>query len=132
MADIVKKSSLAGLAEGWDETCFAYVKPATYEDRKKFRELIDSNDEGMDFQRELVKAKFVKGVIKRYDLDKDAFVEAPMTEEDLDINVVNDRLAMDIMGFDLDPKELAASLAAAQSNAPTSTETPSSEDSPEA
>lgn len=129
---IVKRSSLEGLAEGWDESCYAYVKPATYEDRKKFLALLDDPDaDSMGYQRDLVKRSFVSGKVKQLNTETGEFELVDLTAEDLEINLVNDRLALDIMGFDLDPKELAAQLSEnVPPSATSNTETPSSTDSP--
>lgn len=129
---VVKRSSLEGLAEGWDDTCYALVKPATYEDRQKFRELLDKDGDSIDYQRQLVEAGFVSGKLKKYNTDTGELELVDMTKEDLDINLVNDRLALDIMGFDLDPKEWAAQVASTvPPSTDSSTEMPSSTDSHE-
>ncbi|MGB3684960.1 MAG: hypothetical protein WA991_03945 [Ornithinimicrobium sp.] len=129
---IVKKSSLEDIMDGWDESCYAYIKPATYEDRKQFREASDVGpDELEEFQAQLVKSHFVSGYIMSFDPKAKDFQLVEMTEEDLSIGLINDRLAMDIMGFDLDPKEWADELEAAkQTSEEASTKTPSSTDSP--
>lgn len=118
--------------DGWDESCYAYIKPATYEDRKQFREASDVGpDELEEFQAQLVKSHFVSGYIMSFDPKAKDFQLVEMTEEDLSIGLINDRLAMDIMGFDLDPKEWADELEAAkQTSEEASTKTPSSTDSP--
>lgn len=132
---IVKKSSLAGLAEGWDESCYAYVKPATGEDRRVFRQALtdsqdtDNTEELAKIQDDMVLSHFVSGKVKLLNEDG-KFELADMQKEHLEVGLVSDRLAMDIMGFDLDPKEWAAVLKPPSEDS-NSTETQSSEDSQE-
>ena len=130
---IVKRVSLDGLLEGFDADCYAYVKPATVADKREFREAIQaqkSDDLGDEWQQKFVTDHFVRGTIKLLD-DSGEFKPADMTTDHLDIAAISDRLLLDIMGIDLDPKGLSA--AAAQNSEPqpneASTATPSSETS---
>lgn len=129
MGDIVKKVSLAGLMEGWDDDCYAYVRPATFEDRKGFRELSSlSDDAATEWQSDLVSTHFVRGKVRALN-GSDLFALVDMEPAHLSIGAVNDQLAMGIMGFDFDPKDLELAAAPSSSSEPTSTETPSSETS---
>lgn len=132
----VKKSSLAGLSEEWDESCFAYVQPATYDDQFP---LTDGSiqkltpKEQVEWQTEVVKSHFVSGKIKVF--NGEAFELADMKEEDVTVSVaVLDKLYADIMGFELDPKDLrkAAMESALLTTNESNTETTSSEESPAA
>lgn len=129
MGDIVKKVSLAGLMEGWDDDCYAYVRPATFEDRKGFRELSNlSDDAATEWQSNLVSTHFVSGKVRALN-SSDLFALVDMEPEHLTIGAVNDKLAMGIMGFDFDPKDLELAAAPASTTEPSTTETPSSETS---
>lgn len=130
----VKKSSLAGLSEEWDESCYAYVVPATYEDHYPLTDGTVSElspKEQVEWQKNVVKSHFVSGKIKVF--NGEAFELADMQKEDVAVSVaVLDKLYADIMGFDLDPKDLrkavreSALLTIDENN----TETTSSEESP--
>ena len=130
---IVKRVSLDGLLEGFDADCYAYVKPATVLDKQQFRQAIQSqkNDElADDWQQTFVTDHFISGKIKVLAASGE-FELADMTDEHLNVAEVSDRLLLDIMGINLDPKGLSA--AAAQHSEPqpneASTATPSSETS---
>jgi len=131
MGDIVKKISLAGLMEGWDDDCYAYVKPATFTDRKTFRDSTKtSDDEAEAFQNKLVTDHFVSGKVRTLSADG-TFELVDLTAEHLNISVLNDKLALEIMGFEFDPKDLAGlpPLPTTPTNYRNTTETPSSETS---
>lgn len=127
----VKKSSLAGLSEQWDDDCFAYVQPATYADNVALGEMDFSKmkqSEQVQWQTKWVKDHFISGKIKVFNGTEFELVD--MALEDIDASVaVNDKLYADIMGFDLDPKDLrkAARESALPTNEPSTTETTSSE-----
>lgn len=129
----VKKSSLAGLSEEWGDECYAYVRPATYEDNMALTETDFSKmdqREQVAWQTKMVKGHFISGKIKAFDGAE--FVLVDMTPEDIDANIaLNDKLYADIMGFDLDPKDIrkAARESALPTNAESSTEITSSSDS---
>lgn len=127
----VKKSSLAGLSEEWGDDCFAYVQPATYADNLALGELDFSKmkqSEQVQWQTKMVKDHFISGKIKVFNGAE--FELTDMTLEDIDASTaVNDKLYADIMGFDLDPKDLrkAARESALLTSEPSTTETTSSE-----
>lgn len=132
----VTRSNLAGLAEQWDDECYALVRLATYEDHVRVEEANASHKgrEGLEFQREFVREMYVSGKAKAF---KDGeFVLIDLTAADAaSIPSVCDKLYMDIMGIDLDPKALAslkmeAVRAEMQSSDNEPTETRSSEESP--
>lgn len=125
MGMFVKRLSLANVdLDGWDDECFALVKPATYKDRKEWRELKDEGS--LEWQHKLVRDHFVSG--KGRD-ESSNLVELSL--EDTDINVLNDVLALGIMGINIDPKALAALPQTPATNEKRKlTETSSSEDSP--
>lgn len=125
---IVKRVSLDGLLEGFDAECYAYVKPATVLDKREFRQAIKqikADELADDWQQNFVSNHFISGKIKVLG-ESGQFELVDMTAEDLDIAEVSDRLLLDIMGLDLDPKGLSA--AAAQNETPQpnkdTTETP--------
>lgn len=128
----VKRSSLAGLSEEWGEECYAYVRPATYEDNMIVNETDFSTMKQRDqvaLQTKMVKEHFISGKIKIFNGNEFELVD--MTEEDIDASIaVNDKLYADIMGFDLDPKDLrkVAMESALPSSVESSTETTSSSD----
>jgi hypothetical protein len=107
----VKKSSLAGLSEGWGDECYAIVRPATYSDMIAL-DGIDRTDKSAaaHFQRELVRAHFVTGKIKLWSDKGQELVD--MTVDDVDCSVaVLDKLFADIIGIDVDPKDLREAVA---------------------
>lgn len=118
----VKKSSLAGLSEEWGDDCYAYVQPATYEDNiavadADFTKM--AQREQVDWQTKMVKAHFISGKIKVF--NGTDFELTEMTVDDVTASVaVLDKLYADIMGFDLDPKDLRK--AAKESALPLTTE----------
>ena len=132
----VKKVSLAGLYEGYDESCFAYVVPANFKVRFESVKLEDpevKEDERERFQSEMIRNHFVSGVIKQF--DGTDFTESKLTADiAIELPDVSNKLAMYVLGYDFDPKELmkAQSNGAEQSSENANSETPSStESSPE-
>lgn len=132
----VKKVSLADLSDGWDQECYAYVQPSTYEDQKA---LIQADlgkkkePEQVDFQLKFVRDHFISGVIKQF--DGESFEPVEMTEDDTSLSIaITDHLYAAIMGFELNPKDIrkAAEESALQTNEETPTETSSSEEQPTA
>jgi hypothetical protein len=130
----VKRVELANVSEGYDSDCYAYVRPATYEDQKKlanksFKGM--SKEEQMDYQLSLVLDHFLSGKIKVF--SDGEFVTAEMTPDDTAASVaITDALYAGIMDFDLDPKALrkAATEAVLQTTSEKPTETTSSEAKP--
>lgn len=129
---VVKKVSLAGLSEGWDESCFAYVVPTSYLDQKDVTESsIKSMTPGqqVEYQLQFVRDRFVSGKIKAFDGSE--FVEIDMEPEHTTASVeVTDRLYAEIMGLGLDPKDIRKAVTenALQSGELKATETSSSEE----
>jgi hypothetical protein len=127
----VKKVSLAGLSEQWDDECFAYVIPAVYADQQailseKLRE--KSDEEQIAYQVKYVKDRFISGKIKVF--DGSDFTLADMTGDDTAASVaICDHLYSAINGFDLDPKDIrkAAEASALPKIDESSTEITSSE-----
>jgi hypothetical protein len=108
----VKKSSLAGLSEGWGEECYAIVRPARYADMIALDGL-DPTDKtaAAEHQRDLVRKHFVAGKIKVWTDDgKQELLD--MTVDDVECSVeVMDKLFADIIGIDVDPKDLREAVA---------------------
>ncbi|WOI85997.1 hypothetical protein [Rhodococcus qingshengii] len=129
----IKKSSLAGLSHEWDDECYAYITPATYEDTLKVTEgniASLSEREQVEYQLNTIKEHFVSGKIKAF--NGEDFALTDMTVDDAVASVgIADKLYSDIMGFDLDPKDIrrAAMRNALQTPSESNTETSSSEDS---
>jgi hypothetical protein len=129
----VKKSSLEGLGEEWGAECYAYYVPANYEDNMAVLDM-DTNtmskQEQVKFQIEFVRAHFVSGKIKVFDGQSFELIDMRLDDATATVGIA-DRLYADIMGFDLDPKELrkAAGEASLQNSDVESIETISSEDS---
>lgn len=130
---VVKKVSLEGLSEGWDESCYAYVVPSSYLDQKELAEAkleTLSPTEQVEYQLKYVHDRFVSGKIRAFD-GKD-FVDIDMTAAHTAVSVeVTDRLYAEIMGLGLDPKDIRKVVQgnALQSDESTPTETSSSETS---
>ncbi|MEU2203587.1 hypothetical protein AB0P19_06915 [Microbacterium oleivorans] len=130
---IVKKVSLAGLGEQWDDECYAYVVPATYQDQKDIAEKDFtglSDAEQIDYQLSFVRARFVAGKIRVFNGSE--FELEDMQPEHAEGSVeLNDHLYAAIMGFDLDPKDIrkVATESALQTSDVKPTETTSSETS---
>lgn len=119
--------SLEGVSEGWDDSCFAYVTPATFAERKQamsFKSDDPLADESVDFQATLVRDHFVSGTIKMF--DGQTFTDAPLTTEDaVGLPDVSNKLTMFILGYDIDPKDLSSLLASQLTTSTTSpTDTP--------
>lgn len=135
----VKKSSLDGLAEGWGAECFAIVRQASYDDMRAIDEIDPLKEQGkaVELQEKIVTEHFISGKIKVWNTNgEQELVE--MTREDATASIaVCDKLYADIIGLDLDPKDIKAAALAAekQSEDVVSTETSSSmgklPDSPE-
>jgi len=130
----VKKVSLAGLSEEWDESCFAYVIPSSYDDQLALAELNTTemtDAETTAYQLRFVREHFVSGKIKVF--NGDSFVEEDMTPSDTAATIdITDRLYAEIMGIGLDPKEIrkVAERSTLQSTEESPTSSPSSETTP--
>lgn len=131
---VVKKVGLAGLSEGWDESCYAYVVPASYLDQKDIAEsgvATMTPEQQVEYQLKYVADHFVSGKILAFDGQE--FVPVDMTKEHTAVTVeVTDRLYAEIVGLGLDPKDIRKAVAekALQSDDSTHTETSSSETQP--
>lgn len=126
---IVKRASLEEVAEGWDDSCYAYVRPATFQDRQDYRKVLQATAEEVEaWQHQLVETHFISGKIKVY--TGSTFELVDMERTDLELGAVNDRLAMEILG--IDPKAVAELLKVAptKTDAESTSETSSSETSP--
>lgn len=127
---VVKRVNLAGFSEEWDETCYAMIAPATYEDRKALINsgIKDSDTEALlEWQLKVVTEHFISGKIKVF--DGEAFSPVDMTVEDAVASIdLADYLYSEIMGLGLDPKDIraVAQRATLQSIDPKPTETSSS------
>lgn len=85
---ITKRVSLEGLAEGWDDTCYALVTLATYAEFIGFTKLtVDNTAEGnvklLEFQIDFVKKHLVTGTVKVVD-DAGNFSLDAIKPEDID------------------------------------------------
>ncbi len=129
----IKKSSLEGLSHEWGDECYAYITPATYEEMLEVNELNTAEltqREQVNFQLEQVKKHFVSGKIKVFNGTEFELVD--MTAEDAVATIaIADKIYADIIGFELDPKDLrkAAQENALQMKSESTTETSSSETS---
>lgn len=105
---ITKRISLQGLSEEWDDTCYALVKPATYEDNILIETTDfskDSKTKQVEFQRKFVQDRLVKGQIKVFDGEQ--YTAAKLLPEDVGASVeLLDALFAGIIGLDTDPKAL--------------------------
>lgn len=130
---VIKKVNLDGVSEGYDSECYAYVVPADYQliQQTQTADVADmSPSEQTDLQLSVVKQQFVSGKIKVF--NGTDFILEDMTADDAVASVaIADRIYADIIGFDLDPKDLREVVAAntSQTSNEDSTETTSSEDS---
>jgi hypothetical protein len=105
---ILKKVSLAGLAEGWDDQCFVVVRPASY---KQFKEYIAAKPEDMDEAQgielitHMVSEQFVSGKIMVLNADNQPELGDATKEdiENLSVEMLN-ALFTGIMGVNYDPK----------------------------
>src|SRR5947209_7601295 len=95
----VKKSSLAGLSEGWGDECYAMVRPATYPDMIALESLDPSDKAAIaKYQSEFVRERFLGGRIKIWTSSGQQLVD--MTVDDVDSSTeVLDKIYADIMGF---------------------------------
>jgi len=129
----VKRVELKGQSEQWDETCYAYVMPASYADNRATLELkVESlsQKQQIEYQEEFVASHFISGRIKAFDGEK--FELTDMTLEDAaSSQALSDLLYSEIMGFDLDPKATRKAVIenALQKTDKINTETTSSEGS---
>lgn len=108
---ITKKSSLAGIAEGWDESCYAIVTAATVEELvefSKFKGSDHSEAEWVNIAADFVKHHFVSGrvLVLGQPASSKKFVLADMQLADISqsIDIVTKLLA-DIAGVNYDPKD---------------------------
>jgi hypothetical protein len=116
---LAKKVSLAGIAEGWGEECFAMMMPADYPDILAADELNGKpKKEYVEWQFSLLKKKFVSGKVK---LLNGELVD--MEADDITASItITDRLFSSFLGEDADPK--------ADAPAPSPADKPQSVDEP--
>lgn len=129
----IKKVSLNGIYDGWDESCFAIVRPCNFKVRIEATEVEGKTEtEQMEFQNKLVKEHFVSGKVMAYQEEKFAAVDLS-ADQAVDLPEVSNKLALFILGYDVDPKDLdeAVAQSVVPQSEPTDTETSSSEDSQE-
>lgn len=132
----VKRLSLAGLADEWDEECYALYIPASYEQMIEIDEIDASTltkREQVKVQLDLVKAQFVAGKLKAFNPTTESYELSSMTVEDAVSSIpVADALYAAIVGFDMDPKAIRREVikSALQTSGAKSTETTLSETSP--
>ena len=132
---IVKRVSLEGIYEGWDDSCYALVRPCNFETRIAAADLEKENVPEADqvtFQTKLVVDHFVRATGVSYENGDFAKVELT-AEKAAELPDVSNKLALYILGYDLDPKDLREAVANAdvQNVDSTATKTSSSTDSPE-
>ena len=129
----VKKSSLADLSEGWGDECYAIVRPAKYEDMLALDAVkAETPAAQVAYQHKVVADHFITGKIKVWTANGEQEL-VDMTSDDVDCSVaVLDKLFADIIGFDVDPKDLRVAAAHGRMLPPKekSTATPSSTDAP--
>ena len=117
---IGKKVSLAGVAEGWGEECYAVMRPADYDDMLAV-DNVDNSDKAAaaEFQKQFVQDHFIRGMVRIDGDDQPVDMEAADTHATV---ALCDRLFLACLGDDLDPKEVRA--AAAHSGEPSNDEQP--------
>lgn len=105
---VTKRVSLAGVSEGWDESCYALVKPATYDDNIVIEETDVSKlsrSEQVAVQEKFVQDHFIKGEVMLF--DGEDFALGALTKNDVAASVdLLDALYMGILGIDSDPKDI--------------------------
>lgn len=108
----VKRVSLEGVMEGYDSSCFALVKPANFSVRLE-EESLQSPDSTtaarVAFQEKLIKDHFISGSIKCYDGTNYADIELT-SDIAIEIPDVSNKLAMFVLGYDVDPKDIERAL----------------------
>lgn len=131
MVMALKRVSLEGVAEGWDDECFALVQMMTVADRKIYKRANKMTDAKAEaYQTKVVAEKFVSGQVKDYDPETKTFVLTDMVAEHLGIAEVEDCLFAGIVGLDISPKALKEMISTIQASEST-TEMPLSTDSGE-
>lgn len=113
----VKRVSLEGVAEGWDEECYALVQMMTVEDRKVYKRAYKMTDAKAEaYQTKVVAEKFVSGQVKEFDPETKEFALVEMTAEHLGIAEVEDCLFAGIVGLDISPKALKEMISTIQAS----------------
>jgi hypothetical protein len=133
---ILKKISLAGLADNWDENSFIIAKPVSYKDYQEYTDLdVKAMDEkaGVKLMIDMVKSHFVSGKLPILADSGEVTIEDAEKDdiENLGVEMLS-KLFSEIMGVNYDPKAIQT---AAQANKIASTsensiETSSSETVP--
>lgn len=121
---ITKRVSLADVADGWTDDCFAVVTPASYAEYIDFGKLSDAgktNAELLQYQLKFVKDHFVSGKANFLDDDGKTILDS-LTAEDIDASKeLADKLFAEMVGVSLDPKALATATATSPIKEPTTT-----------
>jgi hypothetical protein len=119
---ITKRVSLEGLADGWTTDCYANVSPATYAEYIDFANLSTegkTNAELLAYQLDFVKKHLVSGKVNI--LGTDGKLElADILPEDLDASKdLADKLFIEIVGVNIDPKASSTVTATSSTSEPT-------------
>lgn len=108
---VVRRFSLADVAEGWDDSCYAMYRPASYRDLKAYQDLdtitMKTND-SVAYMVKFIKEHFVSGKVMILD-DNNTLVVGDMETQDVDElppDVLGDLFAT-MNGGVLDPKDTA-------------------------
>ncbi|MDQ0825425.1 hypothetical protein QFZ60_001598 [Arthrobacter sp. B2I5] len=120
---ITKRVSLAGVAEGWDESCYALVMPPSNEEYIDFTTTTAAEDmsniDKFKWQIEFVKKHLVSGKVKVLD-DSGNLVLDDLLTEDIDASKeLADLLFIQSVGLDLDPKGLSTAMETSPTPEPT-------------
>jgi len=106
---ITRRVSLDGISDGWDAACYAVITPASNDEYLEFMDLQDSTmtpQEKFKYQINFVKKHLVSGKVKILN-DANELVLDDLLEEDIDSSKeLSDRLAIEVMGLNVDPKGL--------------------------
>src|SRR4051812_40020611 len=97
-----KKVSLAGVAEGWGDECYAIMQPATYPEMLAVDAVdADKKDEQVKFQLAFVRKHFISGKV-RVTGETDP---VDMVVDDIEASVgITDRLFLGCITGDVNPK----------------------------
>src|SRR5688500_6578840 len=100
-----KKVSLGGIAEGWGDECYAFMRPATYPEMLEV-DALDKDDKAsqVKYQLDFVKSHFISGKVRIMG-ESDP---VDMTSEDIEASIViADRLFLGSITGDTSPKAQA-------------------------
>jgi hypothetical protein len=106
---ITKRVSLAGIADGWDDECYAIITKVTNRENFELAELDTSKfneRKSIEYQAKFVKDHFVNGQIMVIN-ETGVLEHAPMTASDIDdITEIANTLFLAAVGSDIDPKAI--------------------------